>query len=273
MRKIIFILLFSVFLSTSLIIALLLSSGGRNLDRKKFNTGNNLYLKGNYDEAIQIYENLAIQNQTHSGLYFNLGNAYYKKGDTGRALVNYKRALRLDPRDPDIRRNIRIIQIEKNNSVIEPDSLRGPGHILADLTDNFFSINETSIITLGLWFLIIGLIMLFRMSEYQKIRVVISALLIIFTILFFITGLSLGSRIVTEIKNPSAVVTAEEIPLKSQPDNAYKTEYSLKNGSEVFFIETQGEWVKLSTTNNAYKGWVPATSIERISNIIPPLGL
>lgn len=273
MRKLISILFFSVILSLCLIIALSLSSDNRNFDQRAFNTANNLYMAGNYDEAIQIYENLIAENQSNGILYFNLGNAYYRKGDSGRALLNYKRALKLNPRNPEIKRNIRMMQTGNNGLLNELDPLRGPVHSMANLTANFLSINETVFISLGLWFLIFAMILIYRMSNNRRLQVGVSALIFMFTILFLFVGLSLGSRIITEITNPSAVVTAEEIPLNSQPDEAHKTEYSLKNGTEVFLIESQGEWVKLSTASNTHEGWVPVTSIERITNIFPPLVL
>ena len=273
MRKLISILFFSVILSLCLLIALALASDNRNFDQRAFNTANNLYMSGNFDEAIQIYENLTTGNHSNSTLYFNLGNAYYRKGDSGRALINYKRALSLNPRDPDIKRNIRMIRTGKIDLINEPESLRGPVDSMANLTANFLSINETAFISLGLWFLIFAMILVYRMSNYRRLRIWVRASLFIFTILFLFVGFSLGSRIISEITSPPAVVTAEEIPLNSQPDEAHKTEYSLKNGTEVFLIDSQGEWVKLSTASNAHVGWVPITSIERITNIIPPLVL
>lgn len=265
MRKLLFFIFLGVSLGISLFIALSLSSDNQSMDLTAFNTANNLYITGKYDEAIQIYQNLAVENQSNSVLYFNLGNAYYMNGDKGRALVNYKRALRLDPRDQDIRNNILILQSANNNSVNEHGALRGPVSSLAEMTGQILSINETAMITFCLWFLIFTMILFLRIFRNKQIRVGASAFLMLFVILFIIAGLSLGSRILTEKLYPPAVVTAVEIPLNSQPGETYVTDNYLKNGAEVLLLDTKGEWIKLSNNSNTYQGWVPASSVETVA--------
>jgi tetratricopeptide (TPR) repeat protein len=44
--------------------------------------------------------------QESGNVYFNLGNAYFRAGDAGRAILEYERARRLLPRDPDTRANL-----------------------------------------------------------------------------------------------------------------------------------------------------------------------
>ena len=42
----------------------------------------------------------------NSRLYFNLANAYLQSGETGRAVANYRRSLKLDPTNRDSRTNL-----------------------------------------------------------------------------------------------------------------------------------------------------------------------
>ena len=58
---------------------------------------NTLYSKGNYADAAKVYEKLLAGQGVAPELYFNLGNAYYKSSETGKAILNYERALRLSP--------------------------------------------------------------------------------------------------------------------------------------------------------------------------------
>ena len=39
-------------------------------------------------------------------VYFNLGNAFFKQGQIGRAIAAYHSAQTVDPRDPDVRANL-----------------------------------------------------------------------------------------------------------------------------------------------------------------------
>src|SRR5262249_45435626 len=72
-----------------------------------FDEANKLYEQGKYQEAIAAYQRLIVQNDVSAALYFNLGNAWFKSGRTGQAIASYRLAQRLDPRDPDIRANLR----------------------------------------------------------------------------------------------------------------------------------------------------------------------
>ena len=60
--------------------------------------GDSAYMKGDYLTAIQVYEDLLQQGES-AEVYYNLGNSYYKSGDIAHAILNYERALLLQPND------------------------------------------------------------------------------------------------------------------------------------------------------------------------------
>ena len=72
----------------------------------EFAMANKFYESKDYDSAIRLYESVLKQGTESAALRFNLGNAYFKKGDLGRSVLNYLRAKRLDPTDEDIRHNL-----------------------------------------------------------------------------------------------------------------------------------------------------------------------
>ncbi len=63
------------------------------------------YTSDNYGKAIEIYEKCIKEYGTSSQLLANLGNAYAKAGDYGRAFLNYERSLYLNPADKEVRNN------------------------------------------------------------------------------------------------------------------------------------------------------------------------
>ena len=97
-------------------------------------TANRLYEDGQFAQAAQAYQQLADQGFADSALFFNLGNAYFKQGDYGRAILNYRRAEQLAPRDEDIAANLalaraqRVDQFEENGEEPAPTG----GGITAD---------------------------------------------------------------------------------------------------------------------------------------------
>lgn len=69
--------------------------------------GDSAYMKNDYVSAIQIYESL-LQEGEAAEVYYNLGNSYYKTDNIGKAILNYERALLLQPDNGDIRTNLEI---------------------------------------------------------------------------------------------------------------------------------------------------------------------
>lgn len=59
-----------------------------------------------YREALAGFESVAKAGIRSPGLYYNMGNCAMRLGDVGRAIVNYRRALRLRPGDPNTRKNL-----------------------------------------------------------------------------------------------------------------------------------------------------------------------
>jgi tetratricopeptide (TPR) repeat protein len=94
-------------LSRSVLIAVVvLSLSGAAFGEDQFSAGNRCYEQKSYDSAVTAYTQLVNQGLESAPLYFNLGNACFRSGDLGHAVLYYLRAQRLDPTDPDIAANL-----------------------------------------------------------------------------------------------------------------------------------------------------------------------
>jgi tetratricopeptide (TPR) repeat protein len=71
-----------------------------------FAAGNQFFQNKQYDEAIKSYSAVLSQGMESAPLYFNMGNAYFKKGNLGYSILYYMKARRLDPGDDDIKSNL-----------------------------------------------------------------------------------------------------------------------------------------------------------------------
>ena len=67
---------------------------------------NALYGEERYPEAAAEYERVLAAGVASGNVHFNLGNAYFKAGDVGRAILEYERARRWMPGDPDLTANL-----------------------------------------------------------------------------------------------------------------------------------------------------------------------
>ena len=80
--------------------------------------GDSAYAKGDYQAAIEAYQAILADNSISPEIYYNLGNAYYKTSEIGKAILNYERALLLDPSDEDIRFNLELARSKAVDKVV-----------------------------------------------------------------------------------------------------------------------------------------------------------
>lgn len=66
----------------------------------------NQYQAGEFQASAKRFETIAQSGIRNGRLFYNTGNAWFKAGDLGRAILWYERAKRLIPRDPDLRFNL-----------------------------------------------------------------------------------------------------------------------------------------------------------------------
>ena len=71
-----------------------------------FNEARKAYDNDQLDRAIEKYQGILNQKYYAPEVFFNLANAHFRNGEPGRAILNYRRAARLAPRDPDIQANL-----------------------------------------------------------------------------------------------------------------------------------------------------------------------
>jgi tetratricopeptide (TPR) repeat protein len=89
---------------------LALAALGANVFNESFDDGVKAYEAGEYVRSAEVFEGLVKQKVIDSAVFYNLGNAYYRQGNLGEAIVNYERALQLDP-------TLKVAQENLNRSV------------------------------------------------------------------------------------------------------------------------------------------------------------
>lgn len=68
------------------------------------------YSKEDYRMAIRLYLQAIDSDGVSPEIYYNLGNAYYRINELGRAVLYYQRALNLDPSMDDARSNLEFVK-------------------------------------------------------------------------------------------------------------------------------------------------------------------
>ena len=86
----------------------------------QFAKANQEYAAGHFKEAIENYEEIVRSGEWSANLFYNLGNAYFRAGDLGHAILNYERALALDRHHPEAEANLRTVRDEARALELTP---------------------------------------------------------------------------------------------------------------------------------------------------------
>ena len=73
-----------------------------------WNSANNAYVEGRWDDAVKEYDMISGMGLESAALYCNLADAYFKSGNISKAILNYERALKIDPSYEDARYNLEL---------------------------------------------------------------------------------------------------------------------------------------------------------------------
>jgi tetratricopeptide (TPR) repeat protein len=227
-----------------------------------WNRANNSYSMGNYQEAIQLYEQILNENGESAEIYFNLGNACFKQNLLGAAHLNYERARRLDPTNPDILHNldfVKAMQIDKIDKIQDV-------FITTWLDDlmNTFSGNTWSIVFFALIIVSLLLLSFFIFSQTSRIRKLSFTGFCLF-ILLSVTSFYLGYRQRSRALNRSeAIIYSSEVVVKSTPNNSGSDLFIIHEGLKVRIIDKQGNYYRIILDDGKSQGWIPRESAEII---------
>jgi tetratricopeptide (TPR) repeat protein len=220
--------------------------------------GNKAFLNKDYDTAITDYQKIVDQGYESAALYYNLGNAYFRKGILGEAILNYEKGLKLDPTNEDLLYNLKIA-----NAHIVDKIDKVPEFFLLRWWKTFVSIFSLHLLDLilallfvlfliAVWFFIFG-----RTSASKKGGLFAGTSLLILLVLAIF--LYIGK--VDEINSSHyAIVLAKEVTAMTSPDESSKAIFILHEGTKVSVEDGVGEWEQVRLTDGK-KGWVRKNSL------------
>ncbi len=229
----------------------------QNADWKKAEI---LYADKQYADAANIYASM-FQYGESAELYYNYANALYKSNQIGLAILNYERALRLDPMNEDIKFNLEFVNRMKIDKIepIERFFMNEWFDSLASmLTSNEWA--YTSLVSFILM-LIFALVYLFRSKVWLRKIAFFSAIFLFF---FSIYALANAFKIKGLIENnPAAIVLASSVSVKSSPDDSGTEVFVIHEGTKVNVLSTLSTWAEVRLADGNV-GWLQLSAIEKI---------
>ncbi len=230
-----------------------------------------LFDAGVFDQAAARYESLRAAGVASANLYFNLGNACFKAGHLGRAILNYERARRLEPRDPDISGNLRFAINESRAK--DTVATTGWSVWLAALRDYLTAGEWTAFAATCYWLAALGAIALLLLPAARKLAPVkrwLRPSVIGFTVLTIAAGTGLITRASVENGPPAAIVVTKEVVVRFAPVDDAPRHFTAVEGQKLWITGERASsmagvpgWVEVERADGN-KGWVPANAVERI---------
>ena len=216
-------------------------------------TGDDLFAKantefaaGNFKAAIADYEAVVGSGAWSANLFYDLGNAYFRDGDFGRAILNYDRALRLDRHHPEADANLRIARDQTRSLELTPSALE---RYLNFGTANFFAIAAA----ISFWLTIILLILRPGRVLWAVAGIFLTA----------ICGFAAYKSENGTHGQGVAIVIAENTEARVATVDSARSVLALPAGSEVLILQERGDW-NYAALPNDQRGWIAANAVEKV---------
>ena len=220
-----------------------------------FAQANAYYADSEWEQAAEAYQQCLtdstdgyLTDQSRGEIYYNLGNARFKQGETAQAILAYERCLRLIPRHKDAQYNL---EFAKTRIVDDIDDNR-----------NFFLSSWAKTVRNQLTEKTWTGILLFALSGKIPVRKTAFHTAWITLILSLTTGLNAHSLHERDTKRAEAIITQGILNAKSSPDQSGTELFTLHEGTKVEILEELGEWCNIRVGNN--EGWINTQHAERI---------
>lgn len=219
---------------------------------QEFENANRLYEQGRFADAASSYADILKQGRTSPAVYFNLGNACFKSGQVGRALLNYRLAERAAPRDPDVRANLRFARnsVPGATSPAEPAWRRWMPRL---------SLNEWVILAAGLLWLVCAQIAAgqFLAAIRAANRRWVPATLV--ALCLALAGFLIAAS--DQLWTTHAVVIQRDTIMRYGPLEESPSLEVLPDGRELRVIDRKDDWLQVSGAARG-TGWVRRDQVE-----------
>ena len=224
-----------------------------------FEDGVQAYDAQEFKTAAGHFEELVYNRVYEPEVFYNLGNAYYRMGYLAPAIVNYERALRLDPSLEPAQVNLRmaIAQTKRAASAPAPSGLE----------EGFYfwhanwSPGQSRTLTFVFWTLAWGGMMLrfARPTKYLRRIAVLS---------FLLAAVFAGSWYIKANPANLAVADGDEIPVHYGPKSTDTVHFQLFEGDRVVIDDVREDWVRVTMADGT-RGWAES---KYLLMVWPPRG-
>lgn len=247
------------------------------MDKGEMNTllkeGDDLFRKANetvgknpdeakvlYGKAVMRFERIAGEGNIHNGkLYYNIGNAYFRMEDLGRAVLNYRRAAIYAPNDVNLRQNLEYAR----SKCMDKIEVRQKTKIMNTLFFWHYDLSSKAraviFVVAAALFWAFALLRIFVRKPWTGWLAGIcacGALLLL--------G-SITAEAYTDYAQKSGVVVSREVVARKGDSETYEPSFTepLHSGTEFDVVEQRPDWYQVELADGR-RCWIPVKSAELV---------
>lgn len=222
---------------------------------------NKEYRENNFTAAIAEYEKLLDDGYKGTSLFYNLGNAYYRIGKLGYAILYYEKALKLSPNDEDIKHNLALAY---SGTIDKIETM--PRFFFFEWWENFlaiFSIDGWIVFTLAIYLLLLAVVAAYFFTGriiHPRISFFAGSVILI---ILFVTSSVTAVKLNRENKRLEAVILENSVIVKLSPDIHGKDGFMVHEGLKILLEDEIDDWKKIRLPDGKI-GWVKENQIATI---------
>jgi tetratricopeptide (TPR) repeat protein len=220
-----------------------------------FFAGNASYAAGDYAAAARSYEAILADGVESGAVLFNLGNAYFKSGETARAIANYMRAERLLPRDPDVAVNLayarEVARVETPPDPLWWRVLFAAAYRLAGA--------ELSALAALVWWLACGFYAARLLRPAQAIGWGRAAWLCGALAVYLFAALAYRNAHL-ELHDVAVVTADKETVVRFEPSDSGTQHFAAAPGTALTVTDRHEGWLQVSAADGR-RGWIPVADL------------
>jgi len=219
------------------------------------------YSNGEYAKAAGLYEDILKTSGESAKVYYNIGNCYYKMEKIPSAIINYERALLLNPSDKDALFNLEIAKLQTIDKIDPLDKFFLSEWI--ESLQNIFGTDTWSKIGIITFLLLIASLVLFFFSRKIFLKKAGFYTGIVWLTLCIVANCFAYSQKQKLVNRNYAIVFTPTVTIKSSPDNSGNDLFLLHEGTKVLIKSKLGEWSEIQIASGDI-GWIKNSDLEVI---------
>jgi tetratricopeptide (TPR) repeat protein len=226
-----------------------------------FTKANDLYLDGEYEQAIAMYSEIEEMGLESADLYFNLGNCYYKLNDVAGSIYYFEKALKINPLHEDAQINLafsRRMTIDLIEELPKTVIQRFSEGVIQQLSyDTWAVIAVIGSFMASIFFL------LYHFSRRSGRKLLFFNSTILVSIVVFITLFFAYNNYETVRKNREAIIFAPRTEIMNAPSDDGDVVVELHEGTKVVIIDELDAWKRIKIADGT-TGWLSAEDLKEI---------